>query len=485
MSRADISPQQWVRIRRFAIPGWMISECTAARERGDWRAACEAAGVEVLFDDPGPVADLLAGLAPDLLRWHLPRSRGGSTALSPGRRYVLTDAAVVTPETPVLLVRTLPDDRLSLDRACLRDLPPGPIIPVPAHLWDAREADGLRVVTTLSPDSATWADAGWVFTGDQDYLDLFIGGLDPMLLAAELRRVAAGFGTDRLLLISEWLSTWLRLTVTPDQLWLQRHLYPGGPTSDQVIPALHQDLLRPPPDSALVRDGHLDVAEVHPLVRAVLFPSAPAGPVAAGPPLVTEELFRVRCRGVWHWVGVSAGRIELPEHSDEERQREHSLAAFGGEMGGCFQAEKAWNGGGGRLPRRIRQHRRDLIVRLELGGARALEQMLDAGLNPDLRDGAGRTLIHMLRTLGDPGLLPRLLAAGLDIETRCRQGFTPLFEAVDQRWPSRYIIALVDAGADLRTYFPTTKDTRQYLDRIARHADQERQTVIAYLRRNL
>lgn len=465
----------------------MIEECTAARERGDWRAACAAARIEVLFGDPGPAAALLAGLAPDLLRWHLPRSRGGSTALAPGQRYVLTNAAVVTPDTPVLLVCTLPGDRLSLDRTCLRDLPPGPVIPLPAYLWDARAAGGLRAVTDLSPASGAerWAEAGWVFTGDQSYLDLVIGGLDPVWLAAESRRAATRFGADRWLLMSGWFSVPLRLTVTPDRLWLQSNVYEGSSTRDQAVLTLHQDLLKAPPDRALVRAGHLSAAEVHPLVRAVLFPTAPAGPAAAEPALVTEETFRVRCRGVWHWVGVSAGRVELFEHSADERQREHSLAALGGPMSGCFQAEKAWNGGGGRLPKLIRQHRRDLIVRIEHGGARLVERMLDAGLNPDLRDGAGRTLIHMLRTLGDPGLLPRLLAAGIDLEARCRQGFTPLFEAVDQRWPARYVIPLVDAGADLRTYFRTSQATRQYLDQIENRADSERRRVIAHIRRNL
>ncbi len=79
----------WRLIRRYAVPGWMVAECTEARGRGDWRAACEAARVTVAFEEAGPAAELLAGFAPDLLRWHLPRVLDGTAALASGTRYVL------------------------------------------------------------------------------------------------------------------------------------------------------------------------------------------------------------------------------------------------------------------------------------------------------------------------------------------------------------------------------------------------------------
>ncbi|WP_157751331.1 ankyrin repeat domain-containing protein [Actinoplanes derwentensis] len=493
ISNGPMSLNEWRRIRRYAVPGWMIAACTAARERGDWRAACDAAGVEVLFDDAGLVADLLAGFAPDLLRWHLPRHLRGFTELAPGKQFVLAPGAVVTSSTPVLLVRTLPDDGLTLDRMVLRDLPAGPVFPVPVHLWDAREAHGLPVPVVVPPADGPvpvnevdlWTRAGWVLTGERPrhgvYLDRHTSGLDPLLVAAELRRVSAQFGVAGWPLYSEWHQTQMLLTATRDQLQLSG--YSVGGEAGRAVLMLHPDLQRPPIDRELVRVGHLTPADLHPLVRAVLFPSAPGGPTAAEPAgLLADEMLRVRCRGVWHWVGVSAGRVELPEHTAAEQQREHALAAFGGEMGGCFQAEKAWNGGGGRLPKRLREYRRDLILRLEHGGVRVLTEMLDAGLDPFLRDGAGRTLIHMLRTVGDPGVLPRLLAAGLDIEARDRQGFTPLVEAIDRRWPSRLIIALVDAGADLRASMSASAAV-SYLGRAERFADDDLKIAIAYLRK--
>ncbi|GAA1595206.1 hypothetical protein [Actinoplanes couchii] len=413
----------WQRVRRYAVPGWMIAECTAARERGDWRAACEAAGIEVGFDDPGPLAGLLAGFAPDLLRWHLPRILHGSTGLLSHQRYVLAPEGEAG---TVLLVRTYGNERLTLDLMNRRQLPPGANIVVPPHLWDARRAMGLREPATFEPQPGP--APGW---------------------AAQLF-VKSGWAVER-----------------------ER---PGA--DGQLALLLRSDLLRPPVDLTLVRAGLLAVDAVHPLVRRALFPEAAPVLPLTGSGLPADVLTRVRCRGVWHWAGVSAGRIELPEHTAEEQQREHALAAFGGTISGCFQAERAWNGGGGRLPRLLREYRRDLILRLEHGGAREVTGLLDAGLDPLLRDAGGRTLIHMLRTFGDPGLLPRLIAAGVGIDTEDRQGYTALYEAVQHRWPSRYIIAMVDAGATLGRLSST-----RFLDVSAHRASDDLQTAIAYIRK--
>lgn len=76
----------WPRVREFAVPAAMIERATARRTAGDWAGACAAAGVEVdlhvrsLARAHGQQlatqlrADL-RHLAPNLLRWHLPRAR--------------------------------------------------------------------------------------------------------------------------------------------------------------------------------------------------------------------------------------------------------------------------------------------------------------------------------------------------------------------------------------------------------------------------
>lgn len=206
----DRRPSFWPRVREFAVPPAMIETATARRRAGDWAGACAAAGVDV---DLSPrsltrthgrelaarVRDDLRHLAPDLLRWHLPRIapdgllRPGLTI--PLARYDMGEFPYDTGESrydtgarggagaphPVhLVVRTPPawadaGQRVSLalwdgSRAGPGVLghrdPPSPRSPYPRarpyphphpypsrrfrldlhrHLWDARRAGELRV----------------------------------------------------------------------------------------------------------------------------------------------------------------------------------------------------------------------------------------------------------------------------------------------------------------------------------------------------
>ncbi len=90
----------WLVARRYGVPARMVAEATAARLAGDWRGACEAARVDVTFtlDEvrhthgatvAEKVADDLTHLAPDLLRWHLPRRVGDGRGLLWPRLTVL------------------------------------------------------------------------------------------------------------------------------------------------------------------------------------------------------------------------------------------------------------------------------------------------------------------------------------------------------------------------------------------------------------
>lgn len=74
----------WLRVREFAVPPSMIETATARRSAGDWAGACAAAGIDVDFnlrsvarthghDLAARIRADLRHLAPDLLRWHLPR----------------------------------------------------------------------------------------------------------------------------------------------------------------------------------------------------------------------------------------------------------------------------------------------------------------------------------------------------------------------------------------------------------------------------
>jgi ankyrin repeat protein len=117
--------------------------------------------------------------------------------------------------------------------------------------------------------------------------------------------------------------------------------------------------------------------------------------------------------------------------------------------------------------------RRDTVVRLARhGDTPALAAWLAAGGDPHFRDPARRTMLHLLaylpggRTAAMGGasvggaavdvaaeqveaLLLDLLAAGLDLEARDRDGMTPLLFAVAHGGAATTVRALVTMGADV------------------------------------
>ncbi|GIE34729.1 hypothetical protein Ait01nite_077740 [Actinoplanes italicus] len=172
----------WRRVREFAVPASMIETATARRHAGDWAGASAAAQVDVDLD-LREIASLwgrelaalvradLRRLAPDLLRWHLPRTlsdgllRPGLTislarySASAGDRVERTGRHPVAEDCAHLVVRTAPSwadsgQRISLalwdpavgdagphprpqpDRRFRLDLHP--------HLWAADRAHDLR-----------------------------------------------------------------------------------------------------------------------------------------------------------------------------------------------------------------------------------------------------------------------------------------------------------------------------------------------------
>ncbi|MFC7485068.1 hypothetical protein ACFQX7_40405 [Luedemannella flava] len=91
----------WLAARRYGMPARMVAGATARREAGDWRGACAAARFDVHIDladvadrhgneIAARLTDDLRRLAPDLVRWHLPRhAAGGSGLLLPRWRVAL------------------------------------------------------------------------------------------------------------------------------------------------------------------------------------------------------------------------------------------------------------------------------------------------------------------------------------------------------------------------------------------------------------
>ncbi|MFD3696270.1 ankyrin repeat domain-containing protein [Streptomyces sp. NPDC058646] len=521
----------WQRTRRYAVPGWMIEQSARHRLAGDWRASCAAAAVDITFDLAAlrsrygaPLAEALEDdlhhLAPDLLRWHLPRVLGGRTTIAPGVRIVLAHlgrhpGGLRDPDTPVLSVTTPAQrgaaQRLRLHCAPLAGSEPYADFGRPVRvedwttarpLWDARHSAGLRARFGAGPgrlpffhpddtpngpgelpvappadepaaDAAARAeritllhlagDAAEAYAAAGIERDLTVPApaqhrppidpepllrqavLDLTRLAGEVRRlVAAGAGT--------------RFRVDPAYGYgygFELHQDGSGPdarirarvvTRDGArgTPRLPQYAWQRLPDLELVRSGLITPRELHPLVAAALFPGS--GPAEGPPGPVLPRPVQVRCGREWHEVRSRGGVLELP-HGPEEQPRERARPASGGEAAGCFAVRETWITGRGRLPRALRAEQRELFLRAQHGDTPGVVALLDAGVDPRVRDGGRRGLLHVLHQLDHEDLLPRLLEAGLDLEARDGEQRTPLYAAAHDGGSAALVRAFLAAGS--------------------------------------
>jgi hypothetical protein len=493
----------------------MVAAVAQRRAAGDWRGACAAARMDVAVDlgatanhhgrrVADAVRDDLLHLAPDLVRWHLPRrGTGGTGMLQPNVRialkYYRVDKAVLT-----LRVATPPDlynaQRLRLE---LADNPKG-TRPFQhwadtRFRWDVRRAgdllrhlgggdrtpffhrDGrpLRAdeLPATAPDESdpvartewimmlqdsgrlveAWAAAGAEAdltippaSGAGPYRVRLAGQMSPALttLLPLLRERAARTGP-----ITAILSRDGRTYGEPR---LQVTCVDGEPPRAVVVPRVPGSYAhipefrwRRPPDVDLLRFGRIAPRELHPLVRAAMFPDEPtAGRYAPPAPAVPKDV-RVRCGGEWHRVGFGPDGIAALSHTDEEIRRERALLALSGPPSRCLAVVRDWRNRDGWLPRRLRDLRTHLNRAVLHGDADEVERLLDAGLDPvGLRSRRnGRTLLHRVTHLDRPELVRRLVDAGLDIDERDAEGDTPLEVALYSGARPPIIRALLDAGA--------------------------------------
>lgn len=509
----------WPVARRYAVSRAMIERCAEAREAGDWRAGCAAANVDVTVDlrqvarqhGPGTaelLADDLRHLAPDLLRWHLPRAAG--SLLSPDQVFALASYGPTPDRGPYLMVQT-PElahgsQRLRLGFGDLPDRQVGGTggrcqwWTASRHLWHIRYTDELRARcgggerapfferdgrprAVAPPVARPAADDPAAYT---EWLTVRYGAVDsdPDACVAVFR--AAGMALDLHMPPTDPRST------SPQRLaqaLVREHIAVGRLAAEAValravsprwvIPFYSIDLLldvsepgtarakvdarrkypdsgpesvevlpesswRPLPDLDLLRVGRITPDELHPLVCRALFPDHPP---AAGPPSPPKpEPVRVRCGGVWHEVRPTGGHLTIP-HTAAEELREQAITAFGATTMGCFATKRAWLTGTGRLPRRLRPQRQDLFWRARHGDTAGVVELLYAGMDLAVRDGQRLTLLHLLPGLDHEVLLPRLLAAGLDLDSRDDLGRTPMHCAVGNDGSPALIRALFDAGA--------------------------------------
>ncbi|MCF3120701.1 hypothetical protein IPZ68_13455, partial [Streptomyces arenae] len=352
----------WPRVREFAVPPSMIESATARRHVGDWAGACAAAHVDV---DLGlqAVARVhgreltarlradLRHLAPDLLRWHLPRVAPDGL-LRPGLTIPLAryDTAGPGGTRPVhLVVRTPPawadaGQRISLalwdggrpDLGARRHPHPHPSrrfrLDLHRHLWDARRTDELRTRAGAdrppgdAPAHGPLRCAVDRWAAEADLLLRAEGrpaGPVVVRLGAR-RRLAVEADTGRSHATDGPGPPGLRITEAP-------------PDSGTALPVLPDAATWVLPDLELLRAGVVAAGRLHPLVASALVPGA----APAGPPPVTDRAGRARlveCRGATHRIGLVDGVLTAVDHDPGEIRREELLVALGGTPLPCLRA---------------------------------------------------------------------------------------------------------------------------------------------------
>jgi hypothetical protein len=381
----------WQRVREYAVPPSMIETATARRAVGDWAGACAAARIDVDLDlravRDRHGTDLvsrvradLRRLAPDLLRWHMPRIAPDGR-LRPGltvslARYRSSGA------TPLqLVVRTPPTwadagQRMSLalwdgsgdgtpghhphphpDRRFRLDLH--------RHLWDAGRSSelarrcGAGGTPSTAPPDPPHTPGGPVLPDQPDWSD------PPDRLTVHESSWAAGTwaGEAELLLQAEGrprgaftvrLGAQSRVVlelVAPDDSHAPTHRELRQALPPQVVaalPVLPEAAARVLPDLELLRAGLVAADRLHPLVAAALAESgsvtvsgsmatSDAAPVS-GPFHEPGDPHTVDCRGEVHRIALRDGVLTAIDHDPAQLRREELLVALGGPALPCLRA---------------------------------------------------------------------------------------------------------------------------------------------------
>ncbi|MFF1379965.1 hypothetical protein [Streptomyces sp. NPDC058308] len=354
----------WPRVREFAVPPSMIETATARRHVGDWAGACAAAHVDVDFglrtvarSHGRAVATRLRSdlrhLAPDLLRWHMPRIapdgllRPGLTIALARYETVDHDGGRRRPRPLHLVVRTPPAWADAGQRISLAVWDGSPADPGTAghphphphrrfrldlhrHLWDVRRAQELRVRSGADqpapddhplPHRLPCAVGRWAPEAD-------------LLLRADGRPrgpVLVRLGSGR------------RMVLEPggdrDGAGAPRVRIAEAPAGVDVstLPVLPDAATWVPPDLHLLRTGAIEPDRLHPLVASALVPGfspaqKPSATARTGQPRLIE------CRGAQHRIALVDGGLIPLDHDPVEIHREELLVALTGTPLPCLRA---------------------------------------------------------------------------------------------------------------------------------------------------
>ncbi|WP_441248864.1 hypothetical protein [Kitasatospora sp. McL0602] len=355
----------WLRVREFAVPPSMIETATARRHAGDWAGACAAAGIDVDLDLrsvarahgrelAARLRTDLRHLAPDLLRWHLPRiapdgllrpgltislaryGPAGEVGVQPVHLVVRTAPAWADAGQRISLAlwdgsdgradaasrhRARPDSRSRPDRRFRLDLH--------RHLWDVRRTAELRVRSGADTAAAP-ALARLLPPGHHCAVDRWAAETQ-ILLRAEGRStgtVGVRLGGGRRLALDVLAD---RDTLGPPALRITPVPRGGAASALPVLPDAATWVL---PDLDLIRAGLIEADRLHPLVASALVPGhRPRARTQerAGHPLLVE------CQGAQHRIGLVDGVLAPLDHDPAEIRREELLAALTGTPMPCLQ----------------------------------------------------------------------------------------------------------------------------------------------------
>ncbi|MFI2486977.1 hypothetical protein ACH47X_08715 [Promicromonospora kroppenstedtii] len=415
----------WQRVREYAVPPPLIETATTRRLVGDWTGACAAARMDVDVDLralrrrygvelAATVRADLRHLAPDLLRWHMPRMMPDGL-LRPSVTSALTSYALPDGRTAHLVVRTPPawaagPQRMSLawwdgearaaphpDRRYRLDLH--------RHLWDVRQSAELAQRAGAGQDGAPadWAVASWA---TEAALLLVADGVPDDGIVVRL-------GGQRLVLRVDGQGS--PQPPTPEDLAAlidgtravrsRSRARQTGHTSGADVVVLPDAATWVPPDVLLLRAGLIAPGDLHPLVAAALAPDS-AQPRRLAPPPGTRQ---VECRGAVHRLAVVAGVLTALDHSADEIRHEELLAQLGGTPLPCLHVIDQLH----RAPTALA----DVRARLDHGDVESALSVVESLLGPeavlragDLQDelaaaAAGRVAYGVHRA----GLLPAML----------------------------------------------------------------------------
>ncbi|WP_405665908.1 hypothetical protein OG379_29060 [Streptomyces sp. NBC_01166] len=404
----------WLRVREIAVPPSVIETATARRDAGDWAGACAAAGFDVDLDlrtvrrlHGSEMAALLRAdlrrLAPDLLRWHMPRTAPDGF-LRPGTTLTLVRYDDPGRARPVHLVaRTAPawadaGQRISL---ALWDGPasPGPPgyrppdrrfrLDLHRHLWDASRSGELHARSVAGGPAPRWASS---LPGTERFASGRWAAEAALLLRADRRpgggRVAVRLGARRRLLLD--VGTSAAASEEGDRTAEVRSAVFARAGACAGLPVLPDAATWVLPDLELLRGGWIPAERLHPLVAAALEPGTPrrstARPSADGDGRAAPRL--VDCRGARHRIGLVDGVLVPLDHDPAEIRREELLAALTGTPLPCLQVIDVAH----RRPDCLTDVR-DRLAHGDAAGALArIESVLGAGAH--LRDGDLRDVLH-------------------------------------------------------------------------------------------